>query len=213
MERSPAFHLPWSPPPKQCRLLNPGAISPVQRPRPAVGIGTRIFLGGGIGYVAWVPALSIAKRLPNRTPVGPAATLALIGDAKRMNATGCAAATSKLRSFLNAGRGCTTAGLEREVVAACAVRPRLGCAGGGLLPVASAHLWFGELCPAEIWANYSDGKPVQLPLAKYVPVAASSLGLKKLDRGGNLYTPEPIASIPMERLSAPRPMGRQVALD
>jgi len=52
-----------------------------------IGIGTRI-LGGGIGYssLGRYPALSIAKRLPNRTPVGPAATLALIGDAKQMNA-------------------------------------------------------------------------------------------------------------------------------
>jgi len=85
-----------------------------------------------------VPALSIAKRLPNRTPVGPLAG----GDAKQMNATGCAAATSKLRSFLNAG--CTTAGLEREVVAACAeIETWLRRWWTSLF--ASAHLWFGEL--------------------------------------------------------------------
>jgi len=75
------------------------------------------------------------------------------------------------------------------------------------IPVASAHLWFGELCPAEIWANYSDGKPVSCPLGKYVPVAASSLELKKLIEAGTFTLTEPIASIPMERLFCPKTDG------
>jgi len=51
-----------------------------------IGIGSRIFLGGGIGYVAWegTQHFPLQKRLPNRTPIGPAATVALIGDAKQM---------------------------------------------------------------------------------------------------------------------------------
>jgi uncharacterized protein (DUF39 family) len=51
-----------------------------------VGIGSRIFLGGGIGYVAWegTQHFPLQKRLPNETPIGPAATVALIGDAKQM---------------------------------------------------------------------------------------------------------------------------------
>jgi len=53
-----------------------------------VGIGSRIFLGGGIGYIAWEGTQHFPrqKRLPNQTPIGPAATLALIGDAKQMQA-------------------------------------------------------------------------------------------------------------------------------
>lgn len=51
-----------------------------------VGIGTRIFLGGGIGYVAWQgtqhnPNVS---RKENGIPVAPAGTLAVIGDLKQM---------------------------------------------------------------------------------------------------------------------------------
>lgn len=51
-----------------------------------IGMGTKIFLGGGIGYVAWWgtqfnPAV---KRKENGTPVGGACTLALIGDLKQM---------------------------------------------------------------------------------------------------------------------------------
>ena len=51
-----------------------------------IGIGTRIFLGGGIGYVAWhgTQHNPSAERLENGTPCYPAATLALIGDLKQM---------------------------------------------------------------------------------------------------------------------------------
>lgn len=51
-----------------------------------IGVGTRIFLGGGIGYVAWSgtqhnPAV---VRTPRGIPKKPAGTLALIGDLKQM---------------------------------------------------------------------------------------------------------------------------------
>ncbi|WP_055074853.1 homocysteine biosynthesis protein [Pseudanabaena sp. 'Roaring Creek'] len=69
---------------------NPGAISPLWNDPDLqlIGIGTRIFMGGGIGYVAWegTQHFPLQKRLENRTPIGPAATLALIGDAKQMTA-------------------------------------------------------------------------------------------------------------------------------
>ncbi len=52
-----------------------------------IGIGTRIFLGGTQGFVAWEgtqhdPA---QERLPNGTPVSLAGTLAVIGDLKQMD--------------------------------------------------------------------------------------------------------------------------------
>lgn len=68
---------------------NPGALSPLLNDPDlqTVGIGTRIFLGGGVGYIAWegTQHFPLQKRLPNRTPIGPAATVALIGDAKQMD--------------------------------------------------------------------------------------------------------------------------------
>jgi L-aspartate semialdehyde sulfurtransferase len=68
---------------------NPGAIAPLWNDPDLrlIGIGTKIFMGGGIGYVAWegTQHFPLQKRLPNRTPVAPAATLALIGDAKQMD--------------------------------------------------------------------------------------------------------------------------------
>ncbi|MFA5144680.1 MAG: homocysteine biosynthesis protein [Candidatus Omnitrophota bacterium] len=51
-----------------------------------IGIGTKIFLGGGIGFVAWQgtqhnPAV---PRKDNGIPQAPAGTLAVIGDLKQM---------------------------------------------------------------------------------------------------------------------------------
>lgn len=52
-----------------------------------IGLGTRIFLGGGIGYVVWQgtqhsPAV---QRNQHGVPIGGAGTLAVIGDLKQMS--------------------------------------------------------------------------------------------------------------------------------
>ncbi len=51
-----------------------------------IGIGTKIFLGGGIGYVAWQGTQHnpTAPRGENGVPKRPAGTLAVIGDLKQM---------------------------------------------------------------------------------------------------------------------------------
>jgi uncharacterized protein (DUF39 family) len=51
-----------------------------------IGIGTKIFLGGGIGYVAWhgTQHNPIVPRKPSGAPQAPAGTLAVIGDLKQM---------------------------------------------------------------------------------------------------------------------------------
>jgi uncharacterized protein (DUF39 family) len=52
-----------------------------------IGIGTRIFLGGGVGYVAWhgTQHNPSAPRRENGVPTRGAGTLAVIGDLKQMN--------------------------------------------------------------------------------------------------------------------------------
>ena len=52
-----------------------------------IGIGSRIFLGGGIGYVAWQGTQHNpdALRSDNGVPRRPAGTLAVIGDLKQMS--------------------------------------------------------------------------------------------------------------------------------
>jgi uncharacterized protein (DUF39 family) len=51
-----------------------------------IGIGTKIWLGGGIGYVAWQGTQHnpTVKRKDNGLPQAPAGTLAVIGDLKQM---------------------------------------------------------------------------------------------------------------------------------
>jgi len=53
-----------------------------------IGVGTRIFLGGGVGYIAWwgTQHNPSVKRAKNKTPFSPAGTVAVIGDLKQMNA-------------------------------------------------------------------------------------------------------------------------------
>jgi len=53
-----------------------------------IGIGTRIFLGGGTGYVYWhgTQHNPSVKRKETGVPQAPAGTLALVGDLKDMNA-------------------------------------------------------------------------------------------------------------------------------
>ena len=53
-----------------------------------IGIGTRIFLGGGIGYVYWhgTQHNPSVKRKDNGVPQAPAGTLAVNGDLKQMSA-------------------------------------------------------------------------------------------------------------------------------
>jgi len=52
-----------------------------------IGIGTRIFLGGGVGYVAWQGTQHnpTAPRTPNGVPRAGAGTLAVMGDLKEMS--------------------------------------------------------------------------------------------------------------------------------
>ncbi len=65
--------------------LNPLLKDPFYK---TIGIGTRIFLGGTVGYVAWEGTQHNPKQRRNEKgiPVAPAGTLALIGDLKQMSA-------------------------------------------------------------------------------------------------------------------------------
>lgn len=67
-----------------------------------IGIGTRIFLGGGIGYVAWngTQHSPCGARGENGVPLGGAGTLSVIGDLKQMKA-------QWLRGTSFLGYGCT----------------------------------------------------------------------------------------------------------
>jgi uncharacterized protein (DUF39 family) len=90
-----------------------------------IGIGTRIFLGGGIGYVAWhgTQHNPMAMRKPNGVPACGAGTLSVIGDLKQMK-PGWLRGTSMLGygATLTVGIGVPIPVIDEDVVAAAAVR-------------------------------------------------------------------------------------------
>jgi L-aspartate semialdehyde sulfurtransferase len=90
-----------------------------------IGIGTRIFLGGGVGYVAWQgtqhnPAV---KRKDNGVPCVPGGTLAVIGDLKQMKSQWLRG-TSMLGYgvTLSVGIGVPIPVLSEDILRFCAVK-------------------------------------------------------------------------------------------
>lgn len=74
---------------KNANYSSAGELSPLMNDPyfRTIGLGTRIFLGGGVGYVSWHgtqhnPAV---PRLDNGTPSKPSGTLMVHGDLKNMN--------------------------------------------------------------------------------------------------------------------------------
>jgi L-aspartate semialdehyde sulfurtransferase len=188
---------------------NPGAISPLMNDPDLqlVGIGSRIFLGGGVGYVAWegTQHFPLQKRLPNRTPVGPAATLALIGDAKQMDARwvkGC-----YFKSYgpsLMLGVGVPLPVLNEEVVARCAVQDQ-----DLVAPVVDFSIprrvrpTFGLFSYAQLKSGKItiEGKSVRTaPLASIYRSRQVAEELKQWILAGEFTLTEPVAAIPHDRV-------------
>ena len=69
-----------------------------------IGLGTRIFLGGGVGYVTWPGTQHhpTARRTEKGVPVTPAGTLCVTGDMKEMSA-------DWIRGVSMQGYGCSLA--------------------------------------------------------------------------------------------------------
>ncbi|MBW4505723.1 MAG: homocysteine biosynthesis protein [Scytonematopsis contorta HA4267-MV1] len=192
---------------------NPGAMSPLLNDPDLqlVGIGTRIFLGGGIGYVAWegTQHFPLQKRLPNRTPIGPAATLALIGDAKQMDARwvrGC-----YFKSYgpsLMLGVGVPLPVLNEEVIARCAVQDK-----DLVAPIVDFSIprrvrpTFGLVSYAQLKSGRItiEGKAVRVaPLASLFFSREVALELKQWIEAGKFSLTEPVAPIPQERSFLPQ---------
>ncbi|MBW4439929.1 MAG: homocysteine biosynthesis protein [Plectolyngbya sp. WJT66-NPBG17] len=194
---------------------NPGAISPLLNDPDLqlVGIGSRIFLGGGIGYVAWegTQHFPLQKRLPNRTPIGPASTLALIGDAKQMDAKwvrGCY--FRGYGSSLMLGVGIPLPVLTEEVIAHCAVRDK-----DLVAPIVDFSIprrvrpTFGLVSYAQLKSGRLtiDGKSVRVaPLASFYLSRQVALELKRWIEAGTFTLTEAVAPIPIDRTFIPQDM-------
>ena len=90
-----------------------------------IGIGTRIWLGGGIGYVAWQGTQFNPKapRLENGVPKRPSQTLAVIGDLKQMSLKWLRGVSFVgYGTTLNVGIGIPIPILNEEIIKHTAVR-------------------------------------------------------------------------------------------
>jgi L-aspartate semialdehyde sulfurtransferase len=202
---------------------NPGAISPLLNDPDLklIGIGTKIFLGGGIGYIAWegTQHFPLQKRLPNRTPIGPAATLALVGDAKQMHpkwVRGCY--FKNYGPSLMLGVGIPLPVLNEEVVKGCAVQDK-----DIVAPVVDFSIprrvrpTFGLVSYAQLKTGRItiDGKSVRVaPLASLFLSRQAAVELKQWIEKGEFTLTEPVASIPTDRSFLPQDLwGSQIALE
>lgn len=187
---------------------NPGAISPLfnDPDLQTIGIGTKIFLGGGIGYITWegTQHFPMQKRLENRTPIGPASTLAAIGDAKQMNSRwvrGCYFQNYGTAIIL--GVGIPIPVLSEEIIARCAVRDEEIVA-----PVVDFAIprrvrpTFGAVTYAQLKSGHIT---IQGQTVRTAPLASISLSrqvaeeLKQWIEAGEFTLTEPVASIPSDR--------------
>ncbi|MEB3231962.1 MAG: homocysteine biosynthesis protein [Leptolyngbyaceae bacterium] len=187
---------------------NPGAIAPLWNDPDLqlIGIGSRIFLGGGIGYVAWegTQHFPLQKRLPNQTPIGPAATLALIGDAKQMTeewVRGC-----YFKGFgpsIMLGVGIPLPVLNETVVERCAIQDQ-----DIVAPVVDLAIprrvrpTFGLVSYAQLKSGSItlEGQKVRTaPLASISLSRQVAVELKQWIEAGEFLLTEPVAPIPSDR--------------
>ncbi|MGB3138251.1 MAG: homocysteine biosynthesis protein [Nodosilinea sp.] len=192
---------------------NPGALSPLLNDPDleAIGIGSRIFFGGGIGYVYWegTQHFPLQRRLPNRTPIGPAATLALIGDAKQMRPEWVRGCYFKgYGPSLMLGVGVPIPILNEQVAAHCAVQdadivapvmdfsiPRRVRPSFGL--VSYAQLKSGSIT--------IEGQPVRTaPLASVYFARRVASELKRWIETGQFELAAPVAFLSQDRAFLPQ---------
>ncbi|BBD55059.1 hypothetical protein NIES204_23590 [Planktothrix agardhii NIES-204] len=202
---------------------NPGALNPLLNDPDLqlIGIGTKIFIGGGIGYITWegTQHFPLQKRLENRTPIGPAATLALIGDAKQMSpywVRGCY--FKNYGSSLMLGVGIPLPVLNQDVIARCAVSdqdivaPVIDFAIPRRVRPTFGLVNYGQLKKGKISI---EGKTIKTaPLASISRSREVAQELKKWIKSGSFTLTEPVASISQDRSFLPQNIwGSQISLD
>jgi L-aspartate semialdehyde sulfurtransferase len=200
---------------------NAGAISPLLNDPDleVIGIGTRIWLGGAVGYVAWegTQHFPLQRRAENRTPIGPAATLALVGDAKEMDpkwVRGC-----YLKNYgpsLMLGVGVPIPVLNADIVAKCAVQDR-----DIFAPVVDFSIprrvrpTFGLVSYEQLKSGKIkiEGRTVRVaPLASIYRSKQVAIELKEtIDRGEFLLT-EAVSLLPRDRMFIPQDRRQMASL-
>ena len=170
-----------------------------------VGLGTRIFLGGGVGYVSWHGTQHNpgVKRGENGVPLAPAGTLAVIGDLKQMSAQWLKGASFQgYGATLIVGLGIPIPILNEDICRSAAVRDEdlyapvvdyseayPQCLPGNLGQVSYAQLKKGKITVT--------GRTVPTaPLSSYSKAVEIAETLKDWIARGDFLLTQPVAPIP-----------------
>ncbi|MFW6125809.1 MAG: homocysteine biosynthesis protein [Chloroflexota bacterium] len=196
--------------------LSPLLNDPLYR---TIGIGTRIFLGGGIGYVAWhgTQHNPTVLRSENGVPRTTAATLAVIGDLKQMSPRWLVG-TSMLGygPTLTVGIGVPIPVLSEEVLRFTAVRddeifaPIEDYSEGypERRPETLGEVSYGELKSGKI--TVQDREVPSASLSSYPRAVEIANSLKDWILKGEFLLTEPVAPLPgVESGIALRPLNER----
>jgi uncharacterized protein (DUF39 family) len=170
-----------------------------------IGIGTRIFLGGGVGYVAWhgTQHNPSVPRTEKGVPTRGAGTLAVIGDLKRMNPKWLVG-TSFLGygTTLTVGIGVPIPILNEEILQYALVTDAdilapvvdYSDAYPNRKPEVLAEVSYAELKSGRIKVN---GKEIPTAsLSSYPGAVEIALTLKEWIKKGEFLLSEPVALLP-----------------
>jgi len=159
-----------------------------------------------VGYVAWegTQHFPLQKRLPNGLPIGPAATVALIGDAKQMNARwvrGCH--LQNYGTALMIGIGLALPVLNETVAQHLAVQdqdvvaPVLDFAIPRRVRPVFDMVNYQQLKSGKIQIN---GQSVRTaPLSSFFLAAEIAVELKQQIRQGQFLLTQPVAPLPKDQ--------------
>ena len=182
--------------------LSPLLKDPLYR---TVGIGTRIFMGGGIGYVAW-PGTQHNPTVPrdeHGVPTGGAGTLGLIGDLKQMRQEYLRGASMYgYGTTLMIGLGLPIPLLDEDLCRQAALADRdlrapvvdYSSSYPQREPEVLGHVSYAELKSGQI--TVLDQPVPTTPLSSYPKAVAIARELKDWVQSGKFLLTEPVSPLP-----------------
>jgi uncharacterized protein (DUF39 family) len=170
-----------------------------------IGIGTKIFLGGGIGYVSWwgTQHNPSVKRSESGIPLAPAGTIAVIGDLKQMSADWLKGASMfGYGVTLTVGIGIPIPVLDEEIARYSSVRDEqiitqivdYSKAYPERMPDIISRVNYAELKSGKI--KIADKEVPTGNLSSYAKAQQITEILKEWIKKGKFLLTEPIASLP-----------------
>ncbi|MDI3482341.1 MAG: L-aspartate semialdehyde sulfurtransferase [Candidatus Methanomethylophilaceae archaeon] len=169
-----------------------------------IGIGTRIFLGGGEGYVAWQGTqFNTSNPERNGVPVGSSRTLAVIGDLRGMSADFIRALSIyRYGISLAVGIGIPIPILDENVMRSCAIKdeeifaPVVDYSIQSRRRKALAEVSYAELRSGRI--ELFDKTIRTSSLSSYRKARIIAEELKRWIEEGNFEISKPVAPLPSE---------------